>query len=105
MRERSWLLSATGELIAFSDHFATFGDGKTPTRAAAFNASMSPAGLIQDLRYRQSMIPTVVTTGALRASGSNAICFASRLQLPDAISVPSDRPRRGMAASIARKHR
>jgi isoquinoline 1-oxidoreductase subunit beta len=71
-------IGANGELIAFSDHFVTFGDGKTPARAAAFNVSMPPAGLIQDLRYRQSMIPTVVTTGALRAPGSNALCFASQ---------------------------
>jgi isoquinoline 1-oxidoreductase subunit beta len=71
-------ISAEGELIAFSDHFVTFGDGRTPVRGAAFNASMPPAGLIQDLRYRQSMIPTVVTAGALRAPGSNALCFASQ---------------------------
>src|SRR5262249_18239482 len=30
------------------------------------------------LRYSQSMMPTVVTTGALRAPGSNALCFASQ---------------------------
>jgi isoquinoline 1-oxidoreductase subunit beta len=71
-------VGANGQLVAFSDHFVTFGDGKTPARAAAFNASMPPAGLIPHLRYSQSMIPTVVTTGALRAPGSNALCFASQ---------------------------
>jgi isoquinoline 1-oxidoreductase subunit beta len=67
-----------GELVAFSDHFVTFGDGKTPARAAGFNVAMPPAGLIQHLRYSQSMMPTVVTTGALRAPGSNALCFVSQ---------------------------
>jgi isoquinoline 1-oxidoreductase subunit beta len=71
-------IGAKGELTAFSDHFVTFGDGKTPARAAALNLSMPPAGLIPHLRYSQSMIPTVVTTGALRAPGSNALCFASQ---------------------------
>ena len=71
-------IGANGELIAFSDHFVTFGDGKTPARAAGFNVAMPPAGLIQHLRYSQSMMPTVVTTGALRAPGSNALCFASQ---------------------------
>ena len=87
-------ISAQGELIAFSDHFVTFGDGTTPARAAAFNASMPPAGLIQDLRYRQSMIPTVVTTGALRAPGSNALCFASQSFLDEvAQAAGTDLPR------------
>jgi isoquinoline 1-oxidoreductase subunit beta len=71
-------IGANGQLIAFSDHFVTFGDGKTPARAAGFNVSMPPAGLIPHLRYSQSMMPTVVTTGALRAPGSNALCFASQ---------------------------
>ena len=71
-------IGANGQLTAFSDHFVTFGDGRTPARAAAFNASMPPAGLIPHLRYSQSMMPTVVTTGALRAPGSNALCFASQ---------------------------
>src|SRR5215469_4511036 len=44
-------LGANGELIAFTDHFVTFGDGRTPARAAGFNAAMPPAGLIPHLRY------------------------------------------------------
>jgi isoquinoline 1-oxidoreductase subunit beta len=71
-------IGAGGELVAFTDHFVTFGDGKTPARAAGFNVAMPPAGLIQHLRYSQSMMPTVVTTGALRAPGSNALCFVSQ---------------------------
>jgi isoquinoline 1-oxidoreductase subunit beta len=71
-------LAANGELAAFTDHFVTFGDGKTPARAAGFNVAMPPAGLIRNLRYSQSMMPTVVTTGALRAPGSNALCFVSQ---------------------------
>jgi isoquinoline 1-oxidoreductase subunit beta len=71
-------IDADGEVIAFTDHFVTFGDGKTAARAAALNVAMLPAGLIPDLRYSQSMMPTVVTTGALRAPGSNALCFVSQ---------------------------
>jgi isoquinoline 1-oxidoreductase subunit beta len=71
-------IGAGGELLAFTDHFVTFGDGKTPARAAGFNVAMPPAGLIQHLRYSQSMMPTVITTGALRAPGSNALCFVSQ---------------------------
>ena len=87
-------LGANGELIAFTDHFVTFGDGKTPARAAGFNAAMPPAGLVPHLRYSQSMMPTVVTTGALRAPGSNALCFASQSFLDEvALAAGSDLPR------------
>lgn len=86
-------ISAQGELVAFSDHFVTFGDGKTPARAAGFNAAMPPAGLIEHLRYSQTMIPTVVTTGALRAPGSNALCFASQSFLDEvALEAGTDLP-------------
>ena len=71
-------IGANGELVAFTDHFVTFGDGEKPARAAGFNVAMPPAGLIEHLRYTQSMMPTVITTGALRAPGSNALCFASQ---------------------------
>jgi isoquinoline 1-oxidoreductase beta subunit len=97
-------IGAGGELVAFSDHFVTFGDGKTPARAAGFNASMPPAGLIQHLRYSQSMIPTVVTTGALRAPGSNALCFASQSFLDEvAHAAGSDLPKLMLSLLGARR--
>jgi isoquinoline 1-oxidoreductase subunit beta len=87
-------IGANGELSAFTDHFVTFGDGKTPARAAGFNVAMPPAGLIPHLRYSQSMMPTVVTTGALRAPGSNALCFASQSFLDEvAQAAGTDLPR------------
>jgi isoquinoline 1-oxidoreductase beta subunit len=87
-------IGANAELIAFSDHFVTFGDGKTPARAAGFNVAMPPAGLVPHLRYSQTMQPTVVTTGALRAPGSNALCFASQSFLDEvALAAGTDLPR------------
>ena len=87
-------LDAHGALIAFTDHFVTFGDGKTPARAAGFNPAMPPAGLVPHLRYSQSMMPTVVTTGALRAPGSNALCFVSQSFLDEvALAAGTDLPR------------
>jgi isoquinoline 1-oxidoreductase subunit beta len=87
-------IGANGELIAFRDHFVTFGDGKTPARAAGLNLSMPPAGLLEHLQYRQSMMPTVITTGALRAPGSNALCFVSQSFLDEvAYAAGTDLPR------------
>ena len=86
-------LDANGKLIAFSDHFVTFGDGKTPARAAGLNGGMIPAGLVEHLRYSQSMIPTVVTTGWLRAPSSNALCFISQSFLDEvAVAAGTDLP-------------
>jgi isoquinoline 1-oxidoreductase subunit beta len=84
-------IGANGELIAFSDHFITFGDGKTTARAAGYNVAMPPAGLVPHLRFSQSMMPTVVTTGALRAPGSNALAFASQSFLDEvAVAAGTD---------------
>jgi isoquinoline 1-oxidoreductase beta subunit len=87
-------IGANGQLVAFRDHFVTFGDGKTPARAAGLNLAMPPAGLVEHLQYRQSMMPTVVTTGALRAPGSNALCFVSQSFLDEvAHAAGTDLPR------------
>jgi isoquinoline 1-oxidoreductase beta subunit len=69
-------LTADGKLIAFQDHFVTFGDGKNVTRGGDLGAHHLPAGLVDDLALTRSMIPTVVNTGWLRAPSSNALSFA-----------------------------
>jgi isoquinoline 1-oxidoreductase beta subunit len=86
-------VDANGRLIAFTDHFVTFGTGSRAARAADLNSSMLPAGLVEHLRYGRSMIPTVVTTGPLRAPGSNALCFASQSFLDEvAVATGTDLP-------------
>jgi len=71
-------LDAEGRLVAFTDHFVTFGDGKDTARGANLTLTMPPADLIPNLRFTQTMMPTVLTTGWLRAPGSNALCFTSQ---------------------------
>lgn len=86
-------LDAKGNLIAFTDHFVTFGDGKTTARAANFNLALPPAGLIEDLHFTQTMLPTVITTGWLRAPASNALSFVSQSFLDEvAIAAGTDLP-------------
>ncbi|MGE3692318.1 MAG: molybdopterin cofactor-binding domain-containing protein [Novosphingobium sp.] len=69
-------LDAGGKLIALTDHFVTFGQGDKPAPSADMNPMHFPAGLVPDLTYTQSMMPTVIPTGPLRAPRSNALCFA-----------------------------
>ena len=86
-------LNAQGDLIAFTDHFVTFGDGKTTARAANFNLALPPAGLVEHLHFTQTMLPTVITTGWLRAPASNALAFASQSFLDEvAIAGGKDLP-------------
>lgn len=86
-------LDAEGRLVAFTDHFVTFGDGEREARAAGMSLAMPPAGLVPNLRYSQTMMPTVVNTGALRAPGSNALCFMSQSFLDEvAIAAGKDLP-------------
>jgi len=69
-------LSADGKLIAFQDHFVTFGEGNKIARGGDLGAHHVPAGLVDDLALTQSTIATVVNTGWLRAPASNALSFA-----------------------------
>jgi isoquinoline 1-oxidoreductase beta subunit len=86
-------LDQQGNLVAFTDHFVTFGDGKTTARAANFNLSLPPAGLVEDLHFTQTMLPTVVTTGWLRAPASNALSFVSQSFLDEvAVAAGKDLP-------------
>ncbi len=86
-------IDAHGKLIAFTDHFVTFGDGKRATRGGDMNTSMVPAGIVENLLFTQSMMPTAATTGWLRAPGSNALCFVSQSFLDEAaIAAGSDLP-------------
>jgi len=68
-------LDATGKLIAFTDHFVTFGKGDRIADSAGMDASEFPAGLVEHLDYGQTTIPLSVPTGPLRAPRSNALAF------------------------------
>ncbi|WP_404711390.1 molybdopterin cofactor-binding domain-containing protein [Sphingomonas sp. MMS24-J13] len=69
-------VDGNGKLIAFTDHFVTFGDGKTAVRGGGLAPSLVPAGLVDNLAFTQSMMHTVVPAGWLRAPESNALSFA-----------------------------
>ncbi len=67
---------ASGKLVAWRDHFVTFGaDGRTVS-SANLGAGEFPARFIPNFVIDQSLIPLGVPTGPLRAPGSNGIAFA-----------------------------
>jgi isoquinoline 1-oxidoreductase subunit beta len=69
-------LDKEGRLTSFRDHFATFGEGEKFANAAGLGAQEFPARFVADFALDVSVMPLIVPTGALRAPGSNAHCFA-----------------------------
>ncbi|HUN42364.1 MAG TPA: molybdopterin cofactor-binding domain-containing protein [Acetobacteraceae bacterium] len=68
-------LDKSGNLVAFRDHFVTFGQNGKPADSAMMDANEFPALLVPNLEYGQSMMPLGVPTGPMRAPRSNALAF------------------------------
>ena len=72
-------VDAAGKLVAWKNHFVTFGEGRAAIGEQlrrAFRRHRVPGALRRRTsRSTQSMMPLGVPTGALRAPGSNAVAF------------------------------
>lgn len=68
-------VDAQGKLIAWQNHFVTFGDGERFANAAALPPSEFPAAFVPNYSLGVSTMPLGVPTGSLRAPTSNAIAF------------------------------
>ncbi len=69
-------LDAQGKVIAWRDHFVSFGDGDKFASSAGMSGTEFPARLVDNCLIEASLMPTQIPTGALRAPGSNALSFA-----------------------------
>lgn len=68
-------LGADGALVAFKDHFATFGTDGKPVRAAQMAPAEYPAPVVPNVDLGVSYMATNLATGWLRAPSSNAMAF------------------------------
>ncbi|MGA0606482.1 molybdopterin cofactor-binding domain-containing protein [Phenylobacterium sp. VNQ135] len=68
-------VDAQGNLVAFHDHFVSFGEGANFAPSAGMGPTEFPARFVPNCRIDVSVMPLGVPTGPLRAPGSNALAF------------------------------
>lgn len=71
-------VDSKGSLVAWRNHFVSYGKGDQFTQAGNMSAGDFPAGLIPNYRHGYSIIESGIPTGFLRAPGSNALSFVSQ---------------------------
>ena len=77
-------LDEKGELIAFKNHFVSFGPGEDPQMFAEIMPFHFPMMLVPDLTFSHSVFRTAIPLGAMRAPVSNALSFAFQCFLDEA---------------------
>lgn len=69
-------LDAQGKLVAWKQHFITYGEGQRYASAANIDAVEFPSGRVPNFGLYATTMPLQLRTGPLRAPGHNAYAFA-----------------------------
>lgn len=68
-------LDGTGRLVAWRNHFVTYGRGEGLASQAGHTGNDYPGGFIENYALGQTTMPLGAPTGAMRAPRSNALAF------------------------------
>ena len=64
-----------GKIVAWSNHFVSYGNGDKYSPSAAIAPTEFPSGFVPNFAMYSTMMPLMLRTGALRAPGANSQCF------------------------------